>query len=85
LILYQNYPNPFNPVTLIKYNVPYPTNVSIKVFDVLGNEIALLINENKSTGGYEVTFNASNLSSGIYFYKLITGNVTQSKKMILMK
>jgi len=84
-VLFQNYPNPFNPVTLIKYNVPYPTNVSIKVFDVLGNEIALLVNENKSAGGYEVTFNASNLSSGIYFYKLITGNVTQSKKMILMK
>ena len=84
-VLYQNYPNPFNPATIIKYNIPYSTNVTIRVYDVIGKEIATLVNESKSAGNYEVVFNADNLSSGIYFYKLIAGNVVQTKKMILLR
>lgn len=84
-VLYQNYPNPFNPATIIKYSIPFNTNVSIRVYDILGNEIAALVNENKNAGNYEVVFSADNLSSGIYFYKLITGNKVQTKKMILLR
>ena len=84
-VLYQNYPNPFNPTTIIKYSIPFNTNVSIRVYDILGNEIAALVNENKNAGNYEVVFSADNLSSGIYFYKLITGNKVQTKKMILLR
>ncbi len=83
--LEQNYPNPFNPATMIKFNIPEATNVSLKIYDVLGNEIATLLNEEKNKGSYEVNFNATNLSSGIYFYKLEAGNFVQTRKMILMK
>jgi hypothetical protein len=90
--LFQNYPNPFNPITKIKYTIPNVTLskvegslVSLKVFDVLGNEIAALVNEEKPAGSYEVEFDASSLSSGIYFYELRTGNHTQAKKMMLLK
>ena len=90
--LSQNYPNPFNPITKIKYTIPNVTLskvegslVSLKVFDVLGNEIAALVNEEKPAGSYEVEFDASSLSSGIYFYELRTGNHTQAKKMMLLK
>jgi photosystem II stability/assembly factor-like uncharacterized protein len=84
-VLYQNYPNPFNPATKIKYSVPQSSQVQIKVFDVLGNDIATLVNEEKSSGGYEVNFNASELSSGIYFYVLQAGSFVETKKMILLK
>jgi len=84
-VLKQNYPNPFNPSTKIKYSVPQTSQVQIKVFDVLGNEIETLISEEKPTGSYEVQFNASELSSGIYFYKLQAGNFIETKKMLLLK
>ncbi len=84
-VLYQNYPNPFNPATVIKYNIPYQANVSLRVYDMLGNEITTLVNESKSAGDYEAVFNADNLSSGIYFYKLIAGDVVQTKKMVLIR
>jgi len=71
--LYQNYPNPFNPSTTIKYEIKKLTNVELKVFDILGREIITLVNEEKPTGRYEIVFDASNLPSGIYFYKLRTG------------
>jgi hypothetical protein len=84
-VLEQNYPNPFNPSTTIKYSTPFSEFITVKVYDVLGREVATLINEEKSAGSYEVNFNASQLSSGIYFYKLTTGNFVETKKMILMK
>lgn len=83
--LLQNYPNPFNPSTSIKYRVSSISNVSLKVYDVLGNEVATLVNEEKSAGSYEVNFNAAGLSSGIYFYKLQAGSLVETKKMILIK
>jgi photosystem II stability/assembly factor-like uncharacterized protein len=83
--LYQNYPNPFNPSTKISWQSPVSSWQSLKVFDVLGNEVATLVNEFKPAGTYEVEFNASGLSSGMYFYKLETGNFTEVKKMILIR
>ena len=94
--LYQNYPNPFNPSTTIKFNIPpFSKGVSersedggftkLKVYDILGNEVATLVNEVKPAGTYEVEFNASNLSSGIYYYQIKAGSFIQTKKMILMK
>ncbi len=84
-LLEQNYPNPFNPTTKIKYQNPQLSFVILKVFDVLGNEVATLVNEEKTIGNYEVEFDATNLPSGIYFYQLKTNNFTQTKKMILLK
>jgi photosystem II stability/assembly factor-like uncharacterized protein len=83
--LYQNYPNPFNPSTIIKYEIPNKQQVSIKIYNVLGNEIESLINEVQSAGIYEVTWNAANLPSGIYYYKIHTENYSNSKKMLLVK
>jgi hypothetical protein len=83
--LSQNYPNPFNPSTKIKYSIPTQSKVVIKVHDILGNEVATLMDEEKSVGTYELTWNASNLSSGIYFYQLRAGDFIQMKKMILLK
>ncbi|MEE9432207.1 MAG: T9SS type A sorting domain-containing protein [Melioribacteraceae bacterium] len=81
----QNYPNPFNPTTVISYSIPTTSNVSITVFDLLGNEIATLVNENKQAGKHKVNFNASQLSNGVYFYKLEAENFIDMKKMILLK
>jgi len=83
--LSQNYPNPFNPVTTINYSIPKQSHVTIKIFDVLGNELTTLINEEKFAGNYSVKFNASAFSSGVYFYKIQAGNFVKTKKMILMK
>ncbi len=81
----QNYPNPFNPSTTIKYSIPNQTNVTIKVFDVLGSEIITLLNEEKPAGNYEVTWDASGFSSGVYFYKLSAGKYVETRKMLLLK
>lgn len=83
--LEQNYPNPFNPTTSIQYSIGSRQFVSIKVFNVLGNEVATLVNENKEAGSYKVEFNASDLPSGIYYYKLSAGNYSDVKKMMLIK
>lgn len=83
--LVQNYPNPFNPSTKIKYSVPQTLRVQIKVFDVLGNEIETLVNEEKPSGTYVITWNAENLPSGVYFYQLRAGEFVETKKMILIK
>lgn len=83
--LYQNYPNSFNPKTVIKYNLLFRDFVTLKVFDVLGNEISTLINEEKSAGEYSQVFDGSNLASGIYMYRLLAGNHHLSRKMILLK
>lgn len=83
--LSQNYPNPFNPVTIIKYQLPVDGFVSLKVYDVLGSEIKTLVNEFKNSGYYEVEFNATNIPSGVYFYKIQTENFSAVKKMILAR
>ncbi len=83
--LSQNYPNPFNPTTMINFQLSISSYVTLKVYDVLGREVATLVNEEKFPGTYEATFNASNLSSGIYFYTLRAGNFIETKKMLLVK
>jgi hypothetical protein len=83
--LSQNYPNPFNPSTTIKYSIPTSEFVTLKIYDVLGNEVATLVNGVKSSGSYEIEFNAANLSSGIYFYTFKAGKYTETKKLILTK
>jgi hypothetical protein len=94
--VYQNYPNPFNPSTIIRYNIPGRSYVTIEVFDVLGNKVTSLVNEEKSAGEYEVEFSPESsiknlpagrqgLASGIYFYTLRAGDFVQTKKMILLK
>jgi len=95
-VLYQNYPNPFNPSTMISYQLPVSSNVTLKVFDVLGNEIATLVNEEKPAGSYEVEFQSAvhslptgqaghQFASGIYYYQLRAGDYLETKKMILIK
>ena len=83
--LSNNYPNPFNPGTKIVFQIPEGEFVTLKVYDILGNEIVSLLNEEKGAGKYEVEFNAANLPSGIYFYKLQAGDFVETKKMVLMK
>lgn len=83
--LKQNYPNPFNPSTTINFTIPKSGFVKLAVFDLLGKEVISLVNETKSAGNYEINFNASNLSSGIYVYKITSGEFTASKQMILIK
>jgi hypothetical protein len=83
--LAQNYPNPFNPTAKIKYKIPELSIVTLKVYDVLGNEIETLVNEEKPTGTYQITWFAEHLPSGIYFYRLQAGSYTLTKKMVLMK
>jgi len=83
--LYQNYPNPFNPSTTISYQLPKAAYVTLKVYDVLGKEVEELVNENKSAGIYNVTFNADDLPSGLYFYKIEAGKYSAVRKMMLMK
>ncbi len=83
--LFQNYPNPFNPTTTIKYQINSSEFVSLKVFDALGQEIITLVNENKLPGIYSVRFDGSNLSGGVYFYRLQAGSFYQTKKLVLLK
>jgi hypothetical protein len=83
--LSQNYPNPFNPTTTISYTIPKDGFVALKVFDVLGNEVETLVNEFQTSGRVNITFDASSLSSGVYYYKLVSGEFTSIKKLILMK
>jgi len=81
----QNYPNPFNPSTKISYSIKEEGLVTLKVYDVLGKEIATLVNENKPKGIYEAEFNALQLPSGMYIYKIQAGSFTDAKKMLLTK
>jgi hypothetical protein len=81
----QNYPNPFNPSTFISYKLPISSLVTIKVYDVLGREVQTLVNERQAAGNHSVTFNASSLPSGVYFYRLQTGNYSTAKKLLLLK
>jgi len=83
--LKQNFPNPFNPSTKIKYSIPQISNVVLKIFDVLGNQVETLVSEEKPVGTYEITWYAEGLPSGVYFYQLKAGNFIETKKMILLK
>ena len=83
--LQQNFPNPFNPSTTIKFALPIQSNVRLTVFNVIGQEVATLVNENMAAGHQSITFNASHLSSGVYFYRLVAGQFTSIKKMMLVK
>jgi hypothetical protein len=84
--LSQNYPNPFNPTTTIKYAVPQPVKVSIKIYDILGRLVKTLVNDEfKDVGFYEVKFDGSNYASGVYFYRIEAGKFVQSKKMVIVK
>jgi len=90
--LFQNYPNPFNPSTLINYQIPVSINVKLVIYDVLGREVATLVNEKQQPGKYQVTFDASNYASGVYFYKLVVSGAepqsqsyTQIRKMVIIK
>jgi len=83
--LLQNYPNPFNPSTVIRYTIPETGFVKLKILNILGQEIRTLVNATQTAGEYKITFNAQNLSAGVYFYRLETGTFTQTKKLILLK
>ena len=83
--VYQNYPNPFNPTTTIIWQMSKAGLVTLKIFDVLGSEVTTLVNEELPTGKHEAAFNASRLSSGVYFYRLRAGEYTAVKKMLLIK
>jgi glucuronoarabinoxylan endo-1,4-beta-xylanase len=84
-VLEQNYPNPFNPVTVIRYQLPVTSNVNIKLFDLLGREVAMLVNKEEPAGDHLIQFDASRLTSGVYFYRLSAGTFTQGRKMLLLK
>jgi len=84
-ILYQNYPNPFNPTTTIRFDLPERARVVLKICNILGQEVAELVNEEKQPGVYEVNWNASGFANGVYFYRLEAGRYTETKKLVLMK
>ena len=81
----QNFPNPFNPTTKITYTIPEKSFVQLKVYDPFGKEVAVLINESKEAGNYEVEFNAGNLPSGVYFYRMKAGKFSKTRKFLLIK
>ena len=83
--LHQNYPNPFNPTTTISYQLPMQNHVTLKVFDMLGREVATLVNGVEEPGYKSINFNANRLSSGMYFYRLQAGNYIETKKLVLLK
>jgi len=83
--LFQNYPNPFNPSTTIQFEIPKPSYTKLMIYDVMGREVMVLVNEELKAGSYKVDFDGSNYSSGVYFYKLISNKFSEIKKMILMK
>jgi hypothetical protein len=85
ITLHQNYPNPFNPITTIKYELPKSSEVRLSVYDILGREVSVLINERRDAGVHEVKFEGSGLSSGVYFYRLTVGSYTQTRKLVLVR
>jgi hypothetical protein len=84
-LLAQNYPNPFNPSTTIKYELPRSSVVRLSVYDILGREVSVFVNEEREAGAYEVKFDGSNLSSGVYFYRLQAGDFVTTKRLLLLR
>ena len=83
--LFQNYPNPFNPVTTITYQIPEDGKVTLSIYDVIGREVQTLVNADQNAGRYSVQLNAGKLASGVYFYRLTSGNYTAVRKLLLAK
>lgn len=83
--LSQNYPNPFNPLTNIRYSIPIDSRVTLKVYDTLGKEVATLVNEHKTAGNYTIRFSAGGLASGVYFYRIESGEFSAIKKLMIVK
>jgi hypothetical protein len=83
--LYQNYPNPFNPTTTISYDVPKQSLVNIKVYDIIGREIAELVNDQHAAGAYKILWNAKGYASGVYYYRITAGDFVSVKKLVLVK
>ena len=83
--LYNNYPNPFNPSTTIKYDIPEQSYVTIKIYNITGEEVSTLLNEEQNAGRYQIQWNAAELASGVYFYRIQAGQFSDTKKLILMK
>jgi len=83
--LYQNYPNPFNPTTAIKFYLPQSGQVTLKMFNILGEEVATLVSDRLSAGSYSYKWDASNLASGVYLYRLQAGDYVETRKMVLMR
>ncbi|HMS33377.1 MAG TPA: T9SS type A sorting domain-containing protein [Ignavibacteria bacterium] len=81
----QNYPNPFNPVTQFQFGISKSGFVSLKVYDALGKEVAVMVNEKLSPGSYDIEFNGADLPSGVYYYKLESANFNQTRKMLILK
>jgi hypothetical protein len=84
-VLHQNYPNPFNPSTAISHQLPVTSHVDVRVYDVLGREVAVLVSEEMSAGTHSATWNAANMPSGVYFARLQAGNFTQTRRLLLVK
>jgi hypothetical protein len=85
-VLYQNYPNPFNPSTILRYNIPRASQVTLRVYNVLGQEVATLVNGEKLAGSYQVRLNAKgDMASGVYYYRLEAGSFVQTRKLVLVK
>lgn len=85
IVLSQNYPNPFNPNTIIKYEIPKSSMVRLSVFDMLGREVSVLVDERRDAGVHQVKFDASGLSSGVYLYKLQAGDLVQSRRLVFLR
>jgi hypothetical protein len=83
--LHQNYPNPFNPATAIRYSIPTAERVTLTVYDLRGQEVAVLVNGHQNAGAHEVQFDARDLASGVYFYQIKAGSFNATRKMLLMK
>src|SRR4030095_1512086 len=83
--LSQNYPNPFNPVTRIKFQIPHQGNVHLAIYDIMGKEMEVIVNENLQPGTYEIEWNATNFASGVYYYRITAGDFSETKKLILIK
>jgi hypothetical protein len=84
-VLEQNYPNPFNPTTVVSFQLPEASNVRLVVYDILGREVSVLVNERKAAGSYSVSFDAQGMASGMYLYRLQAGNFVQTRKLLLLK
>ena len=84
-VLHQNYPNPFNPTTTIRYSIPRSSHVKLRVFNIIGQQVAELVKENQARGNYITSLESGNLASGVYFYRLEVGGFSQTKKMLLMR